>query len=617
MFKLFYRKYIKSKLFSKILLANIAIMIATIAILVVIVSENISKGTREKEINFNTQILESVRKYYDEKQGVVKQMLQQIYYNPDSYSFIFELLATFDPANYSYIEKKGKMDAFLYSNFIRDTDISNIAVYSKNNDKSYLYSSNSWDIGSELYFKHMDWFQDFNDNLYGLKVTPAYRSNVTNQQNKWVFTIGANLKSSDITRNDGVLLVNFNAESIKLAYGQYESQIKGAILIFDPKGEVIFDSSSVYYGKKNPYFESIASTDAHELADATNVINVLRAGDGSIVAGIIPKKEMFTEVRSVKNQIYIAGFICVILSVMLNIVSISLFSKRVKTIVKAIQELPQGNVLKPIELKPTGDELGQIAFRFNIMQEKLIEYIQDVYIAEIKYKNAAFAALQSQINPHFLSNTLEAIRMKAVKDGNEEVADMVYILSILFRNTLKTGKMVKIKEEIMHCELYLKLFSYRYRDKLTVSIDVEKQIMNDLTGKLLLQPIVENCVFHGFDLTQSGHRIMIKGYRENEEILFTIEDNGRGIETGKLAQIQDQLKRVGTMNLDMNTDMELVDMDSDRSIGMLNVHERIKFLFGDQFGLELMSDQGVGTTVRIRVPVLKREELQGVQNSAG
>jgi two-component system sensor histidine kinase YesM len=248
--------------------------------------------------------------------------------------------------------------------------------------------------------------------------------------------------------------------------------------------------------------------------------------------------------------------------------------------------------------------MGQIAFRFNIMQARLVQYINDVYITEIKYKNAAFTALQSQINPHFLSNTLEAIRMKAVTEGNEEVADMVYILSTLFRSTLKTDKIVKIKDEINHCELYLKLFSYRYRDKLQVIIDVDKKILNEWTGKLLLQPIVENSIFHGFDSTRNDNRIQILGERIEDEIVFLIEDNGKGISAEKLTIIEHKLQQFG-------------NAESEESIGLINVHERIKFMFGEKYGLDLTSEQGVGTKVMIRIPLLKKEEIRIVQDPAG
>lgn len=598
-----YQKYIKRKLFAKIFLANVAILIATISILIIIVSGNVAKGARQKEVDLNTQILENVKEYYEEKQHVVKQIIQQIYYTPASFSYLFDLLEPMDKEDYSYVGNISKLNTFLYANFIRDPDIANIAVYSKHNDESYFYSSKRWDLSNEAYFKQKSWFDDFNDDLYGLKVTSAYRSNVANTEDKRVFTIGANLKSADMGKNSGIILVNFYADSFRSTFEQYKKQISGTIFIFDKQGEVIFDSSDQYYERKTPYFEQIAQSASKVISGDRNVINYMEAYDGSIIAGVIPNDEMFAEVRKIKQQIYIVGFVCLVVSILLNFFSNALFSKRIKTIVQAMRELPSGDVLQPIIIKSSEDEIGQIAFRFNIMQARLIAYINDVYITEIKYKDAAFAALQSQINPHFLSNTLEAIRMKAVMHGNEEVADMVYILSTLFRSTFKSDKIVKVKDEVNHCALYLKLFSYRYRDKLQVTIDVDKQLGNELTGKLILQPIVENSIFHGFAADRNDLRIAIRGRRAEDHILFTIEDNGKGMSADQLRQIQDKLRHIG-------------EHQSEGSIGLINVHERIKYMFGDRYGLELTSLPGEGTTVVIRIPILTKEEKQRVQNTA-
>ncbi|CAK4851628.1 unnamed protein product [Aphanomyces euteiches] len=271
----------------------------------------------------------------------------------------------------------------------------------------------------------------------------------------------------------------------------------------------------------------------------------------------------------------------------------SVFSKKVRRIIVAIQNLPQGNLQHKINLGTSEDEIGQIAFRLNLMQDKMVQYINDVYVSEIKYKNAALVALQAQINPHFLSNTLEAIRMKAVKEGNEDVAEMIYILSFLLRTSLKSEKLVTIKEEAAYCELYLQLFSLRYQNKLTVQLKIDPEVEQFSIGKLTLQPLVENSILHGIDLTSSENAIHITAGMEDGLIVIRIMDNGKGLTANKLGELKEKLNNY---QLENNED----------SIGLLNVHERIRLLFGEPYGLDIYGDH-TGMEVRITIPARRIE----------
>ena len=141
MFKYLFIKYYRSKFFTKILIANTMIILTILIILVVIISQNVSNQIMKKELSFNTQILESVNKYYEDKLSVVRQMIEQIYYDADSYNYIFELLEKNDKLSERYLSNYAKMETFLNSNFTRDNDITNIAVYSKTNDESFLNRS--------------------------------------------------------------------------------------------------------------------------------------------------------------------------------------------------------------------------------------------------------------------------------------------------------------------------------------------------------------------------------------------------------------------------------------------------------------------------------------------
>jgi two-component system sensor histidine kinase YesM len=602
MLKLWYSKYFRSRFFSRILIVNTAIVLLMMTVLVSLISHQVAAQISEKELNFNTQILESVSKYYDQKLKVVRQMIEQIYYDPDSYDYVFELLEPHNTDSYDYKTNRTKLESYLDSSFTRDADITNIAIYSNLNDESYLYSTNLWRIKDEKYFKTLDWFTGFNNELYGLRLTPAYQDTFTMSNSRWIFTIGSNLKSKNITSNSGILLVNFDAASIGNAYQPYKNRVKGKILIIDREGKLIYDSKGEYEALDSGLQQRIlgAGGKTVSLTDGSLIVNILPGNDGTSIVGVIEKTEMYHEVNQLKRNIYLLGVLCTVLMIVLNGMGMNVFSKKVKRIIRAISHPPVGLLQQKLRLDVSHDEIGQIAFRFNLMQDKLMHYINEVYISDIKYKNAALAALQAQINPHFLSNTLEAIRMKAVKEGNEDVADMIYILSFLLRTSLKHDVWVSIREEISYCELYLQLFTLRYPNKLNIEIAIDKDIEPLAIGKLTLQPIVENSIQHGVDLQREGNTIKIRGWQDGGDIHISVEDNGKGLSSNELTAMRAKLAG------------EIVEGVGE-GIGLLNVHERLRLQFGEPYGLHIDSGE-YGTKVTISLPSHRIEVITNVQS---
>ncbi|MEK0314762.1 sensor histidine kinase [Cohnella sp. 56] len=634
MLRRWYAKYFKSRFFARLMLLNTAIVLLMMAILVTLISRSVAAQNSEKELSFNTQILESVSKYYEQKLSVVRQMIEQIYYDPASYDFIFALLEQQDTGSYEYRSNRAKLETYLNSNFTRDKDITNIAIYSRLNDESFLFSTNLWRIQDEKYFKTLDWFKDFNNDLYGLRLTPAYEDSFALSGSRWIYTIGSNLKSQDITANTGVLLVNFDASSIENAYQPYKERVKGNVLIVDRDGKPIYDSKGAYAPLGDELRQRILSVGAGttSMTVGSRIVNVLPSEGGTYVVGIIEQSEMYREVNALKRSIFLLGLLCAALTIALNGAGMSVFTKRVRRIVRAIGHPPEGILQQKARLEVSDDEIGQLAFRFNVMQDKLTDYINEVYIADIRYKNAALAALQAQINPHFLSNTLEAIRMKAVREGNEDVADMIYILSFLLRTSLKQDPWVTVREEISYCELYLQLFTLRHPNKLRIEIDVDPELEPYAIGKLTLQPIVENSVQHGVDFKHGDNAIRIRGRLRDGVAVIEIADNGRGMAPEALERIRERLmgetnrtggagaggaERPGSGAAGGTSGAGAArDRGGDRGIGLPNVHERIQLQFGEPYGLEVSSDER-GTVVTIAWPARRLEEMANVQSASG
>lgn len=290
-------------------------------------------------------------------------------------------------------------------------------------------------------------------------------------------------------------------------------------------------------------------------------------------------------------SVVLALFISLILSVIIS----NRLSKKIRLIVKKLERVGEGGTNVNFQ-SSSEDEIGEISNSIGLMIEKLeksnkkkVEYIKKSKDALINLKEAEFEVLQNQINPHFLYNTLDTIRMKALTNKDIEVSEMTRILSKFFRFNISKGKdIVLIREEIEHVQSYLEIQKYRYKDRLETEIDISEEILDFDIIKLILQPIVENAVIHGLEPLVEGGYIKIHAKWDGDEIIFKITDNGIGIKPGKLKEINEQLNDNGD--------------HPERGIGLININQRIKFYYGENYGLNITSNYKHGTCVSFNIP---------------
>ncbi len=234
--------------------------------------------------------------------------------------------------------------------------------------------------------------------------------------------------------------------------------------------------------------------------------------------------------------------------------------------------------------------------------ERLDGLLERQNIIRLSTKQAEFLALQNQINPHFLYNTLEAIRGDALCAGMENIADITEALSVFFRYTItETNNLVTIGEELDNVENYFKIQQYRFGEKLAIDIqicDEKENILKMQCPKLSLQPVIENAIFHGLERKREKGRISLMLEIVDEDLHICISDNGVGIDEKKLAELNERLNRVSVGYI-------VEDGDGKKGgIALKNVCRRIKLLFGEQYGLHVDSISGIGTKVTLILPVM-------------
>lgn len=236
--------------------------------------------------------------------------------------------------------------------------------------------------------------------------------------------------------------------------------------------------------------------------------------------------------------------------------------------------------------------------------------------AKMLSTQASLFALQSQINPHFLYNTLETIRSQALKKNVDEIADMTEALATLFRYGIsRPNELATLAEEVENVKNYLTIQRFRFPDRFDVIwlIEDEDEIMECSVPILTIQPIVENAIHHGLENVMSNGRICIRIFATDRKIVVNVEDNGEGIEERRLIQIRESLRKP----MDYFKDVSLRSSKKSHGIALNNVNQRIKLFFGQDYGVNISSTLGVGTAIEIVIPRNHRKNIKnGGQNES-
>lgn len=371
------------------------------------------------------------------------------------------------------------------------------------------------------------------------------------------------------------------------------------ITITNKEGEILADTSSDFNAEnladKGRLLFSPEGADKKEL-----FFSDLSAESGLTTTVRISKSQLFHSTETF--NIYSGALIAVLAAIILTLSVYFSFRlvKPIRELKAATEECADGNYDVRIPVQ-TGDEIGMLCSSFNTMAIKLKNLLESVYLYQIQTKQAQLEALQNQINPHFLHNTLETIRMKALLNRDREVAGMIKLLARLFRITLdRTQNVVTLKDELEHVDTYVKVQNMRFNGRFQLSVNVGEELKSCCIIKLTLQPIVENCIVHGFADTFEEEIIRIDITADERTVFISICDNGKGIEPDNLERLRSRIRHAGSAPQE----------NGERSsIGIVNISERIRLEYGPDYGLDIGPGCEGGTVVRLWIP--RNESLPG------
>lgn len=599
---------IRIRFYNRLMLYNTLIFLAVAYLFAFIASRYALQLDTVKHLQQSRDALSAVYNYYETKQSNFMNLVFSIYESPNNYNTLSEMLESLSDDKYDNDPfVKQRVVQMMEDVAVRDSDLAAILIYKKQTGANYLYTRKNRlleRVGADYPF-----FKQLKDKPPG-RSSFGTRTLTSGNLSQQVYGISGTLGTDNIRQQAGQFLFAYRTEVLERIYQDYAGKAHGQIVIVSGEGEIIFDSGQISGSggagrmRTFPQMEILHSGAESVKIDGKPyyVQTIMNENRKYIAANLIPKHEIDQKSSGTRILIYglftIMAFVCAVL----YSVAGTFVSRRVNELIKGMKRVSSHNLSYRIPLSGRNDEFEEIAARFNLMCNELQMTINREYVSEIKKKNAELQALQAGINPHFLYNTLEAIRIKAADDGNLNVSEMIVMLANVYRSIVRDRTFIEIRKELNMCGMYLNIFSMRYSSNLDYSIRVDPNVMEYGIPKNLLQPMIENYFVHGIRLDQENNRFVIRGYLDDGDVCFIFEDNGRGIHRDRLGEVANSL----------NED----DPVKDIHYGLSNVNERIRLVYGESYGLRLESEEGSQTRVTVRIKAMTCEELEKNLNVA-
>lgn len=444
-----------------------------------------------------------------------------------------------------------------------------------------------------------EWFLKASNNIENLHFSAPHVQNLFNDSNYryyWVISLSRSiqLKEGNTSRR-GILLVDMNYSGIEQIFTQMTSRLSGYIYLISNDGEIIYHPqqnliySNLY--QENNLVASQYSDGHHEEIfekEKRQVIVKSVGYTGWKIISVIPNAEFALSIEQMRLfAIMIIGAAFLLLATINSFVS-SRIATPLKRLEQSVKDLEHGNL--NLNIYQGGSyEVAHLGRTIKAVVSQVRQLMEDIVFEQQEKRKSELDALQAQINPHFLYNTLDSI-VWMIEDGRyEEAISMIKVFSSLFRLSLSKGNIsISIEDELQHAENYLYIQKIRYTNSFVVEKDIDPGIYAYHTIKLVVQPLLENAIYHAMEAMPGDGIITIRGYFEQDTIVLEVRDNGMGMPQEKVdSLLSDEVQPAGRKGT---------------GIGLKNVHKRLRLYYGDEYGLEIHSELDEGTAVKIRLP---------------
>lgn len=593
--------YLRLNLFQRLLL-SISIITITSLVLVVVTTYIKASSTIEQQATLNfEQIVNNVSFQMDDYLHNYELATLPLVTNDEVRAFVEQIQNTSFERYLNHYEIQSQMSALI----TQRPEIEQI--YLMEETGRYIRA-----IEKRGVFPNREFYQDLHER------TPESGRIITYprvENNQFVITLARKIRGTSTYDTKGILAVDLNASKLIRLWKNIEVYENSFFMIVDEDDKIIFHPNYENIGKeiKKSIKSELALTTNGNFYETWNHQNTFFYFKTSEFTGwklvlAVPRTTLFEPISVIRTTVAIFGVIALCLSLILAQHFIRKIVNPIRVLESTMKYVEKGNwKLAP---EPEGhDEISTLVRNYNRMVNRLSTLVDQVYKVELENQKGKILlqerelekqkvelqALQAQINPHFLYNTLGTINSYAIMKEEDEISEMTEALANMFRYSLQNIEVVKIEKELSHIKSFLIIQQHRWDKQISLTIDIEPQLMQTEVVKLSLQPLVENAIEHGFDRISEDFEITIKAEVSGDVLYISVIDNGMGIGPTKLEELSKRLEN------------EELHPKVDQGIGLLNVSKRTKLLFGHRFGIEIFSELNKGTNIRLAVPYKRKK----------
>lgn len=523
-----------------------------------------------------------------------------------------------------YLRSMRRISDAMYYSVIKDKDLEQegmdeemTLLYEANKDNLVSIACYTYDGGlveatpvanekRDVTVALQDWFVDAKNQLENFHFSTPHVQNLFDDLTYRYYWVVSLSRTVDLTYGGrstlGVLLVDMNYSSIEriLDKANTASVSSEYVYLMDPNGEIIYHPKQelIRMGRfQENNQEAVHASDESwkEMFGGKQRIVTQKtiSYTGWKLVSVVPLESFGMGKDSTRYLVIMLVSLALLATVILNQFVSARISKPLRRLNDSVREWEAGNQEPDIYVGGSL-EVEHLGRTLRSTMKQIQELMQDIVVKQEEKRKSELDALQSQINPHFLYNTLDSIVWMITGERYDDAVFMITQLASLFRISLSRGKtIIRVEDEIKHAENYMNIQKIRYKNAFEVSFDIAPEILSACTVKLVVQPILENAIYYGMEAMDDDGVISVRGYQKDGDVFLEISDNGLGMPEEAAAKLLTEGERVRSRG---------------SGVGLLNVHNRIRLRFGEQYGLQIESFPDEGMTVRIHIPYIPYTE---------
>lgn len=583
------RMFGKFKSIQSTMLVSFSVLMVLAMLVFMVIAMRYTSGTiYENSINYMSQIIQQVNYDIDTYIEYMENISSVIAKSSDVPRYLFDQNQTEAEME---AEKERILTQFQTIMESRD-DIYNVAAVAKNG--RYIINRGEDELTGYVDIESLDWYQAAMESKSGIAVSSSHVQNAIQSSYKWVITLSRALVNNQTGEREGLFFVDLNYSAISDLCNNNSIEEKGYIFVLDAEGNIVYHPKQqlMYGGLKTENIDAIM-----ECREDSLIID--EGGDSKLYTMSKSKKTGWTVVGAaytselLKNNEQAQMWYLLVASILLlAVIGISSIisreiTKPIRSLRDSMRKVQNGQFDTHVEVI-TENEIGSLGRSFNLMTSEIQALMEQNVYEQKQKRKSELKALQAQINPHFLYNTLDSIIWMSEAGENDEVVEMTSALARLLRQSISNDQEeVELEKEIEYVKNYLTIQKMRYKDKLEFFIYVDPRVAHVPIIKLVLQPLVENAIYHGIKYKETKGNLKIYARPVDGRVEIVVADDGIGMDEDVMEHIFDEHRKEQKRN----------------GVGVPNVQKRLKLQYGSEYGIRYESVKGAGTKAVITIPV--------------